>query len=173
MNEELPELSASNYAFTNYSNLGSTWSGHLTAGTVASPPYKGNPMADQLTRRIIGGGVPARQDTGYFHPSYLEEPEPNPPMSTRRIVQVFIADTNDNIPLEKSLLYQDERPHLSDLTDQELFFDLDVKAILEKHNEYRVTVRDKQASEKSSKDIMLEKAKIRDLKMTVVTVAQF
>lgn len=92
--------------------------------------------------------------------------------STRRIVQVFIADANENIPLEKSLLYQDEKPFLTDLTDQELFFEIDIKSILDKHNEYRITVKDKDESTKDNPEY-LEKAKIRDLKMTVVNVASF
>lgn len=95
------------------------------------------------------------------------------PMSNRRIVQVFIADPNDNVPLEKSILHQDEKPHLTDLTDQELFFEIDIKNALDKHNEYRVTLTDKEASKGKNNDVKLEKAKIRDLKMTVVTVAQF
>lgn len=94
-------------------------------------------------------------------------------MSNRRIVQVYIADPNESVPLEKSLLYQDESPHLTDLTDQELFFEIDIKNILENHNEYRVTVKDKEASEGKNNDVMLEKAKIRDLKMTVVEIAKF
>lgn len=99
--------------------------------------------------------------------------EENADMSNRRIVQVYIADPNENVPLEKSLLFQDEKPHLTDLTDQELFFEIDIKNILEKHNEYRVTVKDKESSEGKNNDVLLEKAKIRDLKMTVVVIAQF
>lgn len=95
-----------------------------------------------------------------------------PNQTARRIVQVFIADPNENIPLEKSLLYQDGKPYLTDLTDQELFYDIDIKSILDRHNEYRVTVKDKAESTKDN-PALLEKAKIRDLKMTVVTVATF
>lgn len=95
-----------------------------------------------------------------------------PNQTNRRIVQVFIADPNENIPLEKSLLYQDEKPFLTDLTDQELFYEIDIKSVLDQHNAYRVTVKDKEASGKDNA-VMLEKAKIRDLKMTVVTVASF
>jgi hypothetical protein len=93
--------------------------------------------------------------------------------SQRRIVQVFIADPNENVPLEQSLLYSDPEPKLTDLTDQELFFELDIKSILEQHNTARVKLVDKKASSGKGENVMLEPVKVRDLKMTVVTVAQF
>ena len=48
---------------------------------------------------------------------------------SRRIVQVFIADPNINVPLENSLLYQGEQK-FTDLTDQELFYEIEIKARL-------------------------------------------
>lgn len=92
-----------------------------------------------------------------------------PAATTRRIVQIFIADTDPNVPLEKCLLHSGE-PKLTDLTDQELFFEVDVKAILEKHNADRVLLRNKSVKER---DEFLEPARVRDLKMTVVTIASF
>jgi hypothetical protein len=115
----------------------------------------------------IAGSWPPTQTTTHAPQGEKET------MSNRRIVQVFIADPNESVPLEKSLLYQDDKPHLTDLTDQELFFEIDIKSVLAKHNAYRVTVTDKEASEGKNKDVMLEAAKIRDLKMTVVEVAKF
>lgn len=88
---------------------------------------------------------------------------------TRRIVKVYVADTNDNLPLDKTLLYSGEEK-LTDLTDQELFFEIDIKSILDKHNEYRTTVINKTVKDRTE---YLEAAKVRDLRMTVVTVAQF
>lgn len=88
---------------------------------------------------------------------------------SRRLVQVFIADGNENVPLEKALLYKGE-PRFTDLTDQELFFEIDIKTILEEHNKYRATVVDKKFKDRIEH---LEPAKIRDLKMTVVLIAQF
>lgn len=93
-------------------------------------------------------------------------------MSNARIVKVFIADTNENLPLEKRVLYSwDEK--LTDLTDQELFYDINVSEILSKHNEYRKTVVDKKQAEKFGRDVFLEPARIRDLRMVVVDVAKF
>lgn len=92
--------------------------------------------------------------------------------STARIVKVFIADPNDNIALEKRVLYSGEEK-LTDLTDQELFFDVPIADLLAKHNATRAATVDKKQAEKFGRDIFLEPARIRDLKMVVVTVAQF
>lgn len=89
-----------------------------------------------------------------------------------RIVKVFIADSNESIPLDKRVLYSGEEK-LTDLTDQELFFDVSISGLLTKHNEMRKTTIDKPQAEKFGRDIFLEPARIRDLKMVVVTVAQF
>jgi hypothetical protein len=93
-------------------------------------------------------------------------------MTTARIVKVFIADSNDNLPLEKRVLYSGEE-RLTDLTDQELFFDVPIAELLAKHNDTRKATVDKAQAEKFGRDIYLEPARIRDLKMVVVTVAQF
>lgn len=90
-------------------------------------------------------------------------------MTTRRLVQVFIADPNENVPLDQSMLYSGEQK-LTDATDQELFFEIDIKNILDKHNEKRTKLVDKKIKERTEH---LEPAKIRDLKMVVVTVAGF
>ena len=93
-------------------------------------------------------------------------------ISMRRIVQIFIADIDENVPMEKSLLYEG-KPKFTDLTDQELYFELNIKHILDTHNEYRTTLLDKKASKTIGKDVYLEPIKIRDLKMVVVEIARF
>ncbi len=90
----------------------------------------------------------------------------------RRIVQVFIADTTEDIPLENGLLFQGE-PKFTDLTDEELFFEIGMKELLDKHNEIREKTLDKKATKKSGRDVHLEPARIRDLKMVVVDIAVF
>lgn len=90
----------------------------------------------------------------------------------RRIVQVFIADTTEDIPLENGLLHQGE-PKFTDLTDEELFFEIGMKDLLDKHNEIREKTLDKKATKKSGRDVYLEPARIRDLKMVVVDIAVF
>lgn len=98
--------------------------------------------------------------------------QPVKDLYSMRIVKVFIADTNENLPLDKRVLYSGDEK-LTDLTDQELFFETDIKGLLDKHNELRATTRDRKQSEKFGRDVFLEPARIRDLKMTVVDVATF
>ena len=62
---------------------------------------------------------------------------------------------------------------LTDLTDQELFFEVPIAEVLAKHNEVRKATVDKKQADKFGRDIYLEPARIRDLKMVVVNVAQF
>jgi hypothetical protein len=93
-------------------------------------------------------------------------------MASARIVKVFIADPNENIPLDKRVIYSGQE-QLTDLTDQELFFDVPISELLSKHNELRKTTLDKKQSDKFGRDVFLEPARIRDLKMVVVSVAEF
>lgn len=90
-------------------------------------------------------------------------------MASRRMVQVLIVDPNENIPLDKCLIYEGE-PKLTDATDQELFFELDIKSLLAAHNEQRVKFIDKKIKDRTE---YLEAAKVRDLKMVVVKIAEF
>lgn len=90
-------------------------------------------------------------------------------MATRRLVQVFIADPDENVPLDQSMLYRGEQK-LTDATDQELFFEIDIKSAIDKHNAERIKIINKKVKERTE---YLEPAKIRDLKMVVVTVANF
>jgi hypothetical protein len=100
------------------------------------------------------------------------ESESTMPATTRRIIRVYIADKDENVPLEKSVLHTGKE-ELTDLTDQELYFGIPVKQLLDDHNTFRKTLRDKKASERAGKDVFLEPIKIRDLVMTVVTIASF
>ena len=88
---------------------------------------------------------------------------------TTRIVKVYIADPNENVPLEHRILYSgEEKP--TDSTDQELFFEINIQQMLAEYNAKRVTFIDKKVKDRIE---YLEPVKIRELKMTVVTIAQF
>jgi hypothetical protein len=89
--------------------------------------------------------------------------------SKRRLVQVIVIDPDENMPLEHCLLYRGDQK-LTDATDQELFFELDIKELLAQHNEKRVTYHDKKIKERVQK---LEPARVRDLRMVIVTAAEF
>lgn len=152
--------------------------------TMATSTYTANAFAlnaggglQNLT--AIGGGNvlgnTANLNAAKLHQMMQQNPVPHqhqkqePQMPSRRLVQVFIADTDENIPLDKSLLFSGEQK-FTDATDQELFFEIDIKSVLEKHNEERVKIVNKKVKERTE---YLEPAKIRDLKMVVVNVATF
>ena len=86
-----------------------------------------------------------------------------------RFVQIFIADPDLMVPLHDRLLHHTPQ-FLTDLTDAELFYDLPIREILEKHNGKRAKLYNKNVKERTE---MLEPVRIRDLKMTVVTIASF
>lgn len=90
-------------------------------------------------------------------------------LATRRLIKIVIIDPNENIPLDQCVLYSGDEK-LTDATDQELFFEIDIKQLLDAHNDKRVKVLDKKVKERSE---FLEPAKIRDLKMVVVNIASF
>lgn len=100
------------------------------------------------------------------------QPKGNKAMSGMRVVKVYIADPNENLPLDKRVLYTGSEK-LTDLEDNELFFEIPIQELLAKHNEYRATVADKRQTEKFGREIKLEPVRIRDLRMVVVDVATF
>lgn len=93
-------------------------------------------------------------------------------MDKRRLIQVFIVDPDEDLPIKDALLYQGKQK-LTDLTDQELFFEIDIKSIMDDHNKKRAKTEDKDMMKATGKKSYLEPVRIRDLKMTVVEVAVF
>jgi hypothetical protein len=147
MNANMPTMASSAHTHSTYS------ADALFANALAA----GKPI----------GGIQAANMGGVIKDPLQFQQAKGLPMSIRRVVQVFVADPNDNIPLDDCLLFKGEEK-LTDATDQELFFELDIKDLLEKHNEKRVKVIDKKVKDRTE---YLEPAKVRDLKMVVVTVA--
>lgn len=88
----------------------------------------------------------------------------------RRYVQIFLADPDPRVPIDKCLIHSTE-PKMTELDDNELFFDVDVRRLVDHYNE---TVRTK-VIDKTVKDreVFLEPARIRDLAMNVTTIAKF
>jgi len=93
------------------------------------------------------------------------------PVETRRLVQVVIADPDRRVRPEIALIYQGPAM-FTDATDQELFFELDIMSKLAAYNNERTKIPDKTLSTKD-REVFLEPAKIRDLKMIVVNIATF
>jgi hypothetical protein len=131
----------------------------LGMGAAGILQHAGNPR-DQFVAQLFNPNQPPAQGQGKAE------------MSNARIVKVFIADPNENLPLEKRVLYKGDEM-LTDLTDQELFYEVPIAELLAKHNDYRKTVVDKKQAEKFGRDIFMEPARIRDLRMVVVDVAKF
>jgi hypothetical protein len=155
MNQDLPTMQNMNYAYSNM-NLGLGNAGDYLGAVSSSSDDFGKLMAKARALR------PEETTTEVTPMAQI----------TRRIVQVFIADPNENVPLTDSLLYKGEQK-LTDATDQELFYEVPIIDILKAHNEKRVKMIDKEVSKKAGKDIFLEPAKIRDLKMIITNIAQF
>lgn len=170
MSSEMPEITHSNYGSNTSVYTNTTGAGWEITPQVAD--YEDVMVQDFCAPREAR---PRRMPMQIFSAEQLQHQPPQPQensMSQRRIVQVFIADPNENVPLEKSVLHKGDQK-LTDLNDQELFFEIPIREILEKHNVERVKTLDKDASRKAGKDIFLEAARIRDLKMLVVTAATF
>lgn len=154
---ETPSISATAYS-----------SSVLSHDQLFGPQGARGPAGDEGMRRLLKDAVAA----GNFPIPHKPEQEQAIMSTNARIVKIFIADSNENLPLEKRVLYSGAE-QLTDLTDQELFFEVPISDLLGKHNAVRAATVDKKQAEKFGRDIFLEPARIRDLKMVVVTVAQF
>ncbi len=148
-NVDMPAISASSYASTDF-----------TLGNIAFAP---------VAQGGLGGGLGAQGRMIISPPVQTAIIKKKEKPVTRRLVQVFIADPDDNVPLNQSLLYSGTQK-LTDATDQELFFEIDIKAILDNYNDERVKIINKKVKERTE---YLEPVKIRDLRMVVVNVATF
>ncbi len=152
--QETPTISGSSYSST----------------TMGMPMlYANATSADALTLDEL-----TRQFGGKRPPAIIRDhvKEIDMAAASARIVKVFIADPNENLPLEKRVIFSGPEK-LTDLTDQELFYEVSIGDLLIAHNEVRKATVDKSQAEKFGRDIHLEPARIRDLKMVVVTIAQF
>lgn len=169
MNRETPTITSSSYSSTAYlgasaqggggggNGIGNVPAGFAGGGTRRISVNSFNTLAgDYLTGTVAGQVVNNTED---------EE-------MTIRVVRVFIIDPNESLALENRVLVKGNEK-LTDLTDQELFFELPIGEILTKHNELRAKTMDKVQTNKMGKEIFLEPVRIRDLKMSVVNVAQF
>lgn len=92
--------------------------------------------------------------------------------SSRRLVKVLIVDPDDRLPLGECVLMNGNE-FMTDLSDQELYFEYDVKAMLDKHNKKREGIVDEKWLREEGKKRNLEPIRIKDLSMSVVTIAQF
>jgi hypothetical protein len=148
---DLPQISSALYSS----------SGGFGASTVFGKPTE---ESQEIPRRLI---VHAAEKIPFNPPQHKETVM----ASNTRLVKVFIVDPNESLPLPMRLLYKGDEK-LTDLTDQELFFEVDIKSILDKHNAVRAETVDKTTKNKDKPE-MLEPARVRDLRMQVIVLAQF
>ena len=104
------------------------------------------------------------------------EPKPQPQKekktmakNTRRLVQVVIVDPDSRVPVDQSIVYMGAQK-LTDFDDSELFFELDIKSLLEAHNAKRTQVVNKAVKDRTE---YLEPARVRDLRMNFIVAAEF
>jgi hypothetical protein len=162
---DVPHIASSNYATSAYAlnagglgSISNTMGLNLPTGTTAWPKQNIDDL--QKVKRFI-----LEQNTQHIKPVVSDMAE----KTTSRFVRVIIVDPNENLPLEDRLVYKGEEK-FTDLNDQELFFELEIKTLLATHNEKRTKTVDKTVKERTEH---LEPAKIRDLKMVVVNIATF
>jgi hypothetical protein len=79
--------------------------------------------------------------------------------SGRRIVQVFVIDPDEALPLEHAVLHMGGQ-QVTDATDEELYYQINIPALLEQHNQTR-------------QELDLPAIRIRDLKKRVETILEF
>lgn len=171
MADDLPKLVNHAMASNTY-NPGDYFSPVQTTTTIAGNWRHQERLHDQGMLQNLGSLLAGQFDNQYPSNLTTEKQMAAITKSNRRVVQVFIVDPDERVPLDKSLLHHSE-PKLTDLTDQELFYEIEIKKILDTHNEARIKILDKRASERAGKDINMEPIRIRDLVMTIVDVAKF
>lgn len=165
---DIPHIAASTYGSTSY--VGDNWAQPIGVVSAQAIPFIGmsqtfgKDLDMDLAFKQLKQGL--KKDHKYQQMIETETEMANP---ARRMVQVIVVDPNENITLEDCCLYQGD-PKMTDATDQELFFELDIKQMLASHNEKRVKVVDKKVKDRVE---YLEPAKVRDLKMVVVNIASF
>ena len=158
------EPSAANVVFTQapqeeplrFDSDGDDW----VAGRRRRPRSK-----DDLAHLI--GATRKRFEAGAAGPE--GEPGKEASMATKRLVRVIVVDAHEYVKAEDAILYRSDET-FTDKTDQELFFDIPITKLLDDHNTSRVKVRNKKVKEREE---FLEPARIRDLDMVVLTIAEF
>lgn len=174
MHENLPRFTASSYT-TNTSNLGQLiGSGSILGGSIT--------LGGTADRRItVGDGwsenAIAHYKQAYQHFNQPQEAQMSKPVvdvtSKLRIVRVFLVDPDNRVPVGKRVLYRSDEL-TTDATDQELYFDIPVNDLLKAHNAERADVEwEEKTSEGTKTRKGLKEVRIRDLVMSVTTIAQF
>lgn len=161
-NADLPQMTSSHYMGNSALDMGNVgWAS--TVGDTASP-------FQQI--QINNPPVPDRQEIEELINQLQIDPTKEIEEmadTSRRLVQVIIVDPHKRVPLDDCILYHGQ-PIMTDLDDQELFFSINIMDLLKKHNTKRVKWKTKPTS---GKGVALEPARIRDLAMNIIVMAEF
>ena len=151
---ELPTFTASTYGTSTAVDTTAMWNVNQAAGifipTITAPVVRGVNVA----KAVANGDE-------FWRKAMAEVKQ------ARRLVRVIIIDSAETLPLDQAVIYKGDEI-LTDLNDQELFFEIPINDLLKKHNVDRVNFPEKKGSKEK-----LDPARIRDLKMNVVTIATF
>lgn len=171
MADDLPKLVNHAMASNTY-NPGDYFSPVQTTTTVAGNWRHPERLHDQGLLQNLGSLLAGQFDNQYPSNLTTEKQMAAITKSNRRVVQVFIVDPDERVPLEQAMLHRGD-PKLTDLTDQELFYEIEIKKLLDAHNDVRGRIPDKKPTATHGEYIFLEPIRIRDLVMTIVDVAKF
>jgi hypothetical protein len=86
----------------------------------------------------------------------------------KRLVRVLVVDSDKNVPVEKSKVFDSEL--FTDLSDEGIKLSLNLAAALEEHNKARTTFY--RETDEGNK-VFLKEAKITDLKIAILTIFAF
>lgn len=173
MNQELPTINQ----FSNVSNTyalgdfgaGLTTSGAFGVGHISYSPDFENRRKQVEDYKYLDAVLAKRKEPESILTQAFKEAIKN--VAKARVIQVFIADNDCNIEVAKRLLYKGEQL-FTDLSDQDLFYDIEIKALITKHNEYRATVLNESKSTATEK-VFLKPIKVSELSMVVAVLAEF
>ena len=127
------------------------------------------------TSKIWARPTPDRSYESYITPkgeAPVADAKPAPTTVELRIVKIVIADVDKNLPVGKRIIHNGVE-QVTDLTDDELFFEVPIVDLLKTHNELRAKTLNKTDTAKAGKDVFLEPIRVRDLRMVVVDIADF
>ncbi len=174
---ELPTMTASAYKYNTLAGGGGGGGGgggaHGLGGLRAINQLvaTGTTLTDTTSDCRINPFNHISNNLAYFSPKQeVVDMSKSNGSSKLRVVRVFLVDPDERVPVEKRVLHKTEEI-TTDATDQELFFDIPVSELLKAHNKYRETIEweDSEGEAKTG----LKEVRVRDLTMSVTTLAQF
>jgi len=94
------------------------------------------------------------------------------PMTDLRIVSIYVVDPDENLEPKDALVHIKEN-FMTDLTNEDILVDLELKEALANHNTKRIKIVDEDRSDDRGKEVMLKTVKIKDLIIKINTLQTF